>query len=96
MPLGRGVGGGTTINGLQYVRGSPQDFDYWASLGNEGWDFQSVLPYFRKSEDFRGKITPETGMSYFNAYFVNALTVISNIEFYGTALRNALPYKGLV
>ncbi|XP_018021145.1 glucose dehydrogenase [FAD, quinone] [Hyalella azteca] len=60
MPLGRGVGGGTTINGLQYVRGSPQDFDYWASLGNEGWDFQSVLPYFRKSEDFRGKITPET------------------------------------
>lgn len=36
---------------MQYVRGIPDDYDYWAKLGNEGWDFESVLPYFKKSEN---------------------------------------------
>lgn len=46
---------------MQYVRGSPQDYDNWAHLGNTGWDFASVLPYFKKSENFRGKVTSITG-----------------------------------
>ncbi|MFK3781294.1 GMC family oxidoreductase [Agrobacterium sp. NPDC089420] len=51
MPRGRTLGGSSSINGMLYVRGQPRDFDDWAALGNRDWDFKSVLPYFRKSED---------------------------------------------
>ena len=37
-----------------YVRGAPADYDHWAYLGNVGWDLASVLPYFKKSEDYYG------------------------------------------
>ena len=49
-PRGRGLGGSSSINGLIYVRGQPQDYDRWASLGNEGWSWRDVLPYFKRSE----------------------------------------------
>lgn len=51
-PRGRGVGGTTLINGLVYSRGSKLDFDKWAELGNNGWSYKDVLPYFKKSEAF--------------------------------------------
>ncbi|XP_064101054.1 glucose dehydrogenase [FAD, quinone]-like [Macrobrachium nipponense] len=51
---GRTIGGTTSVNGLQYVRGSRQDFDQWAALGNPGWDYHSVLPYFEKLENYKG------------------------------------------
>jgi choline dehydrogenase len=51
MPQGNVLGGGSAINGLLYVRGQREDYDHWRQLGNEGWDFDSVLPYFRKSEN---------------------------------------------
>ena len=49
-PRGRGLGGSSSINGLIYVRGQPEDYDHWASLGNEGWGWSDVHPYFLKSE----------------------------------------------
>lgn len=53
-PGGKVLGGGSSINGMMYVRGNPRDFDHWAALGCAGWDYQSVLPYFRKAESFEG------------------------------------------
>ena len=49
-PRGRGLGGSSSINGLIYVRGQPQDYDAWAQAGNPGWGWRDVLPYFIKCE----------------------------------------------
>lgn len=49
-PRGKVLGGTSAINGLLYVRGQAQDFDHWRQLGNTGWSFDDVLPFFRKAE----------------------------------------------
>ncbi|MES1149337.1 MAG: GMC family oxidoreductase N-terminal domain-containing protein, partial [Bradyrhizobium guangdongense] len=51
QPRGKVFGGSSSINGLLYVRGQQADFDHWRQLGNAGWSFADVLPYFRRSED---------------------------------------------
>lgn len=50
MPRGKVLGGTSSINGMAYVRGQPEDFDDWAQLGCRGWDYESVLPYFKRAE----------------------------------------------
>jgi choline dehydrogenase len=51
QPRGKVLGGSSSINGLLYIRGQHEDFDYWRQLGNTGWGFEDVLPYFRRAED---------------------------------------------
>jgi choline dehydrogenase-like flavoprotein len=51
QPRGRVLGGSSAINAMLYIRGHRDDYDEWANLGCEGWDWDSVLPYFRKAEN---------------------------------------------
>jgi choline dehydrogenase len=51
QPRGKVLGGSSSINGLLYIRGQKEDFDHWRQLGNAGWAFTDVLPYFRRAED---------------------------------------------
>ena len=50
-PRGKVLGGSSAINGLLYIRGQPQDYDHWRQLGNAGWTWDEVLPYFMRAED---------------------------------------------
>ncbi|HEX6144697.1 MAG TPA: choline dehydrogenase [Geminicoccaceae bacterium] len=50
-PRGKVLGGSSSINGLVYIRGQRQDFDHWRQLGNPGWSYADVLPYFKRAED---------------------------------------------
>ncbi|MCB1383064.1 MAG: choline dehydrogenase [Notoacmeibacter sp.] len=51
-PRGRTLGGCSSINGMLYLRGQSADYDQWRQMGNTGWGWDDVLPYFRKSEDY--------------------------------------------
>lgn len=53
-PRGRGWGGSSSINAMVYTRGNAADYDQWAQLGNTGWSYAEVLPYFKRAESFEG------------------------------------------
>ncbi|HKJ74934.1 MAG TPA: GMC family oxidoreductase N-terminal domain-containing protein [Alphaproteobacteria bacterium] len=50
-PRGKVLGGTSSINGMVYFRGQPRDFDEWAAMGNPGWSYREVMPYFLRSEN---------------------------------------------
>jgi choline dehydrogenase len=52
---GRVIGGSSSINGLIYIRGQPEDYDHWAQLGNRGWSWDDCLPYFKNAERWEGE-----------------------------------------
>ena len=65
-PAGKRLGGGSSFNGMMFIRGHQWDYDHWAELGARGWDYASVLPYFRRMESnerggdaFRGAAGPQ-------------------------------------
>src|SRR5438046_3105275 len=58
---GRVLGGSSSINGLIYIRGQPEDYDHWGQLGNRGWSWDDCLPYFRKAERWEGEETEVRG-----------------------------------
>jgi choline dehydrogenase len=54
-PRGKVLGGSSSINGLIYIRGQPEDYDHWAQLGNRGWTWDDCLPFFKKAERWSGE-----------------------------------------
>jgi choline dehydrogenase len=52
LPRGKGTGGSTNVNGQIFIRGQREDFDHWRDLGNKGWGYDDLLPYFKKLERF--------------------------------------------
>ncbi len=61
IPRGKTLGGSSSTNAMAYVRGNKADFDEWASLGNKGWSYEEVLPYFIKSENNKNFESPYHG-----------------------------------
>src|SRR5512142_511292 len=54
VPRGKLLGGSSSINGMVFVRGQAQDFDTWSQLGNQGWSYEDVRPFFRRLEAYEG------------------------------------------
>ena len=54
VPRGKLLGGSSAINGMAFVRGQAQDFDTWAQMGNRGWSYEEVLPFFKRMESYEG------------------------------------------
>ncbi|MCW5983161.1 MAG: GMC family oxidoreductase N-terminal domain-containing protein [Bryobacteraceae bacterium] len=63
MPVAKVLGGGSSTNAMMYQRGSPACYDAWAALGNPGWSFRELLPYFKKFENYRPAGPPDHGDS---------------------------------
>lgn len=57
--MGKTLGGSSSINGFNYTRGTASDYDGWAALGNPGWSFNEVLPYFKRTERRIGEFDPD-------------------------------------
>ena len=62
-PRGRVLGGSSSINGLIYIRSQPEDYDHWAQLGNRGWGWDDVLPFFKRAENWTGEAAEIHGKS---------------------------------
>lgn len=108
QPRGRVLGGSSSINAMVYVRGHRWDYDHWASLGNTGWSYDEVLPYFKKSEhneniqdDYHGQNGPLNVMNQrspgeLNEVFINACVeagIPRNPDYNGAEQFGAFEYQ---
>lgn len=105
---GKVVGGSSSINALIYIRGNRHDFDHWQTLGNPGWSYEGVLPYFKKSEnqqrgasEFHGvdgalSVTDQIAPSVIDARFIEAAAKLGydrNPDFNGAQQEGAGLYQ---
>lgn len=82
-PRGKVLGGSSVLNAMMYVRGNRLDYDRWASLGNPGWDYNTMLKYFKKSEDMRDPILSKSPYHGTNGYLTvepfHTLTALADV-----------------
>jgi choline dehydrogenase len=90
-PRGKVVGGSSSINFMIYIRGNPHDYDHWQALGNPGWSYQSVLPYFKKSEHQQQGASEYHGVNGELSVTDIAMPAVTSQRFVDTAI--ALGYK---
>ncbi|QDL39841.1 FAD-dependent oxidoreductase [Rhodoferax sediminis] len=90
-PRGKALGGSSAINGMVYVRGDRRDFDHWAQLGNPGWSWNEVLPYFKRSECNTRGAGPFHGVEGPLAVSDPAVRHPSLCDFITSACRTGLP-----
>jgi choline dehydrogenase len=105
---GKVVGGSSAINAMIYMRGNRHDFDHWQALGNPGWSYEAVLPYFKRSENqqrgaskFHGvggllSVTDPIAPSAINAQFIEAAAAVGydrNADFNGAYQEGAGLYQ---
>ena len=84
VPRGKVTGGSSAINGQMFLRGVPEDYDIWASFGNDEWRFQDLLGYFRKLEtatDFQDDFHGTDGPIIAERYERRSLGITSNLVF---------------
>lgn len=62
---GKALGGSSVINAMLHIHGIKRDYDQWAKMGNNGWNYEEVLPYFRKSESYNREFAARLGSKYF-------------------------------
>lgn len=80
-PRGKVIGGSSSTNAMAYIRGQREDYDHWKNLGNEGWGYENVLPYFKKSEH---------NEQFENAYHAkNGLLNVTQAYWYHTPMAEA-------
>lgn len=93
-PRGKTLGGSSAINGMVYVRGNRGDFDHWANLGNRGWAWDDVLPYFKRAEANQRIAGPLWGTTGPLIISDPAIKHPSAFAFLEAARRNGIPTLG--
>jgi choline dehydrogenase len=110
-PRGKVLGGSSSLNGLIYIRGKRSDYDHWRDLGNDGWGYDDVLPYFKRAEDqenganeFHGTGGPLTVSNLrdsnplYEAYIesANRAGIPRNDDFNGSEYEGVGPFQGTI
>ncbi|MFW6175028.1 MAG: mycofactocin system GMC family oxidoreductase MftG, partial [Chloroflexota bacterium] len=93
VPRGKAVGGTSAINGQVFLRAVPEDFEYWARMGNDEWAFEKVLPYYRKLEtdlDFRDDFHGTDGPIIVGRHRIDDL-LPDQLAFYNACLAAGFP-----
>ena len=93
IPRGKVLGGSSSTNAMAYVRGNTADYDEWSSLGNKGWSYNDVLPYFIKSEHHQSKGAPWHGTDGPLYVSLTRNPSLLNQTFLEACSRNGIPFN---
>ena len=88
VPRGKLLGGSSSINGMVFVRGQAQDFDTRAQMGNRGWSYAEVLPFFKRMESYAGAINSPQLLE------LSGIGQPERLRNLGIEVRHALPGVG--